>query len=441
MYDRFLNSNKLKKHVSSHVRPRVKFKKKQNDALILLDRGESIFLTGPGGVGKTAVLKSFIANSNKRVAVTSTTGASAVILNGSTLHSFLGIGHGRKSVSVLVKRIMTHNWLKNRWCQVECLIIDEISMMHPSLFDKLEQIARTVRKSSRPFGGIQLIISGDFLQLPCPGTMDLCFQANTWNICVPNVVYLNEIIRQGDQVFRDCLNHVRMGNLTSSTRDILNSRVGVILNNDYGISPTKLYAHNINVDNENNIELNKLAEDDRDFYVYEMAFEIKSSFESRQEFLINKFISYCPIGQRIELCVGAQVMLTKNIDPSSGLSNGSRGIVVKFISDMPVVRFLNGVERTIFMEVWSMDDKGIKILQAHQLPLCVAYAMSIHKSQGGSLDYAEIDLSDIFDYGQAYVALSRVKTLEGLSIIAINYDYIKADPLAVKYYENIIEKT
>lgn len=107
---------------------------------------------------------------------------------------------------------------------------------------------------------------------------------------------------------------------------------------------------------------------------------------------------------------------------------------------MPVVRFLNGVERTIFMEDWSMEENGRIILQANQLPLCVAYAMSIHKSQGGSLDYAEVDLSDIFDYGQAYVALSRVKTLEGLSIISINYDCIKADPLAVNYYKTIIEK-
>ena len=308
-------------------------------------------------------------------------------------------------------------------------------MMHPDLFDKLEYVARAVRGNSKPFGGIQLALSGDFLQLPCIGTMDFCFQAKSWETCVPNVIYLNEIIRQGDTLFQECLNQVRIGNLTDRIKGILNSRVGITLRNEHGIRPTKLYAKNVNVDKENDLELDKLASDGREFYAYEMTYEVYAS--KRRKFLIDRLMRYCSVNSRIELCVGAQVMLTKNMDLPAGLANGSRGIVIDFVSDMPVVKFLNGEQRTILMDVWDLEERGRRVARGYQIPLRVAYAISIHKSQGGSLDYAEIDLSDIFEYGQAYVALSRVKTLAGLSIIAINYDCVQADPLAVRYYQQI----
>jgi ATP-dependent DNA helicase PIF1 len=141
--------------------------------------------------------------------------------------------------------------------------------------------------------------------------------------------------------------------------------------------------------------------------------------------------------ETLQLCIGAQVMLLKNLDIPNGLANGSRGIVLGFVSDMPKVRFLNGEERIIDYNIWEVEENGKEILRAKQVPLKVAYAISIHKSQGCSLDYAEIDLSNIFEYGQAYVALSRVKSLEGLSIIDIDYDYINAHPTATEYYENL----
>jgi len=434
-----MSNNQVSPHESPHARQKlrrrcVKFKKKQNDALKIMNRGESIFITGAGGVGKTSVLKAFIDCAKTRVAITSTTVDSANILKGSLIKDFLGFDHWKDSVSTMTKKIRSYYILRQRWVSIECLIIDEISMIHPTLFDKLEQVSRIIRGNSKPFGGIQLIIAGDFLQLPCEDTMDFCFQAKSWNSCIKNVIYLDQIIRQGEKMFQDCLNNVRIGNLIQDTRNILNSRVGVILKNKHDIRPTKLYARNVNVNRENNNELDKLAEDGRDFYAYEM------TFKTNTKYMINKFIQYCQVEQRIELCVGAQVMLTKNIDQHVGLNNGSRGIVINFVSDMPVIRFLNGIERIIFMDTLTINEKGGRVLEVFQIPVMVAYAMSIHKSQGRSLDYAEIDLSDMYDYGQAYVALSRVKTLEGLSIIAINYDYIKADPVAVKYYKNIIEK-
>lgn len=422
-----------------HQRSRnVTMKDKQRKALTLLQEGQSVFLTGPGGVGKTAVLKSFISNACVNVAVTSTTGTSALLLNGTTLHSFLGIGLGTANVTKLVELITRQRWLLNRWRLVECLIIDEISMMHPDLFDKLEEVARIVRNNRKPFGGIQLALSGDFLQLPCIGTMNFCFQAKSWNECVPNVVYLDEIIRQGDKKFQNCLNSVRIGNISQDVKDILNTRVGVKLTNAFGIKPTKLYSKNMDVERENDMELDLLAEDGREFNAYEMVIDIPAGSRKNREFIIRKFHKYCPVNERIELCIGAQVMLVKNIQLSHGLANGSRGVVLGFDnSNLPIVRFLNGEERTIGMEIWDMDEKNKRVLRAYQLPLRVAYAISIHKSQGCSLDYAEIDLTDVFEYGQAYVALSRVKSLEGLSIVDINYDSIQADPLAVSYYKNL----
>ena len=193
------------------------------------------------------------------IAVTSTTGTSALLLNGTTLHSFLGIGLGTDNIRRLVDKIFNNDWLRKRWILLECLVIDEVSMMHPDLFDKLEEIARIIRNNSKPFGGIQLALSGDFLQLPCIGTMNFCFQAKSWKKCVPNIIYLDEIIRQGDRKFQECLNAVRLGAITERAKKILDSRVGIKLSNGYGIQPTKLYSKNINVEKENDAELDKLA--------------------------------------------------------------------------------------------------------------------------------------------------------------------------------------
>ena len=413
-------------------------KKKQSKALSLLEDGQSIFLTGPGGVGKTAVLKTFINSSTMNIAVTSTTGTSALLLNGTTLHSFLGIGLGTDNIRRLVDKIFNNDWLRKRWILLECLVIDEVSMMHPDLFDKLEEIARIIRNNSKPFGGIQLALSGDFLQLPCIGTMNFCFQAKSWKKCVPNIIYLDEIIRQGDRKFQECLNAVRLGAITERAKKILDSRVGIKLSNGYGIQPTKLYSKNINVEKENDAELDKLAQKGEEFCAYEMDIQTYHSSKCRKDFIIRKFKKFCSAPDYLELCIGAQVMLVKNIDLLHGLANGSRGIVVGFtLEDLPIVRFLNGEERPIGMELWEMEEQDKVILRAYQVPLRVAYAISIHKSQGCSLDYAQIDLSNIFEYGQAYVALSRVKSLRGLSISAIDYDCIQADPVAVAYYKTL----
>lgn len=411
---------------------------KQQKALNSFIERKSVFLTGSAGTGKTSIIKYFVKNYSKyrNISITSTTGTSALLIKGVTLHSFLGIGLGNSSVQQMVEKICGYHWLRKRWLKLECLIIDEISMLDPVLFDKLEEVARVVRDNNIVFGGIQLILSGDFCQLPCVGTDKFCFEAKTWNKVIDETIYLTEIIRQHNTDFQNVLNNVRIGNITENVKEILQSRVGKKLTNDFGIKPTKLYCTNRDVDRINNEELDKLAEDDREFFVYNMKVKFYGNISNKNE-EFRKFKKYCIAAENLELCVGAQVMLIKNLEMKSGLANGSRGVITEFIGERPSVKFLNGESRVIDFHVWDIVKNGKKILCAKQIPLKVAYAISIHKSQGTSLDLVEMDLSDVFEYGQAYVALSRAINLSGLSIINIDYDRIQAHPKAIEFYNSI----
>ena len=413
---------------------------KQEEAYSYMARGENIFITGAGGVGKTALIKMFmkIYHKSRQIVLTSTTGTSALLLNGTTIHSYLGIGYGNNSVDALVDKICVWGWLRKRWLNIECLIIDEISMLDPDLFDKLEEIARRIRRNDKPFGGIQLILSGDFCQLPCVGKDKFCFEATSWNKCIKRTVYLTEIIRQSDTKFQEVLNKVRIGIIDKKVKRVLNSRIGIELQNEYNIKPTKLYSRNCEVDYINDEELDILAKDGRQFYEYVMETILYYNVSNKSN-VKDKFLKNCTAPEVLQLCVGAQVMLLKNLDIQNGLANGSRGVVTEFINDIPVVRFLNGVKRAIDYDIWEVTENEKKILRVNQIPLRVAYAISIHKCQGCTLDYAEIDLSSVFEYGMAYVALSRVKSLDGLSIVDIDYESICTHPMALEYYNSLIE--
>lgn len=437
-----MNLEELKyQMLSKSLKDDIQLTERQNEAYLAMVNGENLFLTGMGGVGKSATLKIFmkVYKSQKNMGITSTTGISALLFNGTTLHSFTGIGLGTGSAENLIKKIMTRSYLRKRWQELEILIIDEISMLSPELFDKLEHIARVVRNNELPFGGIQLILSGDYLQLPVVKCPDFCFEAKSWERCVNKTIYLKEIIRQTELDFQECLNNVRLGNLDKKTKKLLKSRIGVKLENKYGIKPTKLYSTNRSVNVINEQELDELAKTGLEFREYEMEIKINPCVSNKQ-YAREKYRKNCNAIDILQLCVGAQVMLLHNLEIESGLVNGSRGIVIKFVEDIPVVKFLNGQERIIDFHVWEWEESDKKMGSVTQIPLRLAYALTIHRIQGSSLDYVEIDLSNVFEYGQAYVALSRVKNKEGLSISGIDFDKICAHPKALEYYNKLNKK-
>lgn len=412
----------------------IQLNEKQLQAYEYIKKGENIFITGAGGTGKSEIIKIYYNEYkySKKIGLTSTTGTSALLINGQTLHSFLGIGLGKSSIDILVRIILGKSLLKKKWENLQTLIIDEVSMLSPDLFDKLEEMSRIIRKNDDPFGGIQLILSGDFLQLDPIGSNDkLCFHSDSWNDCIKNVIYLQENIRQDNKEFQDCLNEVRIANVSEKSKDLLLSCKDRNLDNKYGIKPTKIYAINKKVDYLNTKELNKLP---KPYYEYDMDVEI---YDKTKAFKIEMYEKRFTGDKVLTLALGAQVMLLYNKDITKQLVNGSRGIVTGFIEDKPIVNFTNGIKSVIDYHNWDIEEDNKIILSFHQIPLKLAYASSIHRNQGQTLDYAEIDLKDVFSYGQVYTALSRVKNHECLSIKNICFLKIIANPYALEYYKSL----
>lgn len=438
--------NKWNNHVDSLAfasATRAKVKKteqnltvSQKKALECILSGKNVFITGQGGCGKTHLINYFVKHykTGKNIAVTSTTGTSALHIHGTTLHSWGGIGLGKGSVSSIVTKIKKKSYLKDRWLNVKILIIDEISMLSPELFDKLEKIAKMVRKSTKPFGGIQLVLTGDFCQLPCVDSEKFCFEAETWNICVNKIICMTENLRQKDLEWQTCLSEIRMGELSKATKSILKKCARRKVKSLKGIIPTMLFPLNADVETINNQYLEKLCEQNGEVNDYEMEVDLYNKKNIQK---LAKFKKDCPAMETLSLTTGCQVMLLWNLDLEQGLVNGSRGIVVKFINDLPLVKFLDGQTRLIDYHTWEYEEEDKKIASIEQLPLKLAWAYSIHKSQGCSLDYVVTDLENIFEYGQAYVALSRVRKSSGLFIKNLRFSKIKTDPYAKRFYQNL----
>lgn len=416
--------------------------KQQKSAFALIDKNKNIFITARGaGCGKTFLLQHIINRYsksfgyNKKIAVTASTGVAAVLISGITLHSWAGIGLGKKPVSSLVREIENDKYKKKRWLETEMLIIDEISLISPILFDKLECIARHVRKNCLPFGGIQLVISGDWLQLPNMDGDNYAFESKAWEKCIDDIVYLTEIKRQHNKEFQDVLNSIRVGKITKQAKKLLRSRLNVSLENEFGIIPTKLYSLNINVERINNRHLNELLKYSNRT---KKTFKINWNPKKKEDREFTKYLKLCNLCENLELCIGAQVMLLINKSQEQGLVNGSRGIIKGFNSeDLPIVKFLNGTEDVIELseKIVEIDNRAIGTFK--QLPLKLGYATTIHKSQGSTLDYVEIDLSNIFELSQAYVGLSRVKSLEGLSILNLDFKKFGVNIKALRYYKKL----
>lgn len=415
--------------------------------------GRNILLHGKAGTGKSTFINKILktpefVDSN----ICATTGTAAVLLDcgATTLHSWAFKDLGDNSIDHYVLAIQKNPIWQLAW-RSKLLIIDEVSMLKIETLDKIEKIARNIRQNEKPFGGLQIMLSGDFLQLPPVETNrkekhennSFCFAHEKFSEWF-QIVDLKKNYRQNtDIAFVDLLDNLRLGKCAVHHQALLSSRMKTHEDNSQvAIQPTKLFTRRVNV---NYINTAKLEELTSELHVYNHSYtitrdqEVVSESNLRPEEISSALKSFDFNSQHeqvLKIRVGAQVMLIKNLDLSIGLCNGSRGVVVDFI-DYPVVEFTNGSRRIIKPELWKVKKIRGLWLQRSQVPLKLAWALTIHKSQGMTLDKAIIDLSDSFEYGQSYVALSRVKNLEGLYLSGLEISKIKAHPFVLKWLKSL----
>lgn len=377
--------------------------------------GSNVFLTGAPGAGKTFVLNEFVGRAmraGKKVAVTASTGIAATHLGGTTIHTWSGLGIRDFLTKEDEKWLEGNDKLIKRYNSTDVLVIDEVSMLHGARLDMLNQSAKILRKSEAPFGGLQVILVGDLFQLPPvtrgPGAIDFVYGSEAWAELNPRICYITEQHRQeGHDGLLNLLEAMRRNELGDEHRMIVGERMGKKPPADLVL--TRLYAHNVDVEGINLQHLSALTTKGKTFKM-----DTKGS-KARIEALTKSVLA----PEMLELKVGAEVMFVAN-NFAEGFVNGSRGIVVGFSGDKPIVELLTG--RTIYVEPhsWTVNEDGKVKAEVSQLPLRLAWAITIHKSQGMSLDAAEVDLSKAFTPGMGYVALSRVRSLDGLYLQGVN---------------------
>ena len=418
---------------------------KQKLALDAMINGENVFITGPGGSGKSHVINIFIQyfreqllDEDQQLFVTSSTGLSSLLINGITIHQYSGLGSASKNLDFYIDRVKKNKNIRNRWRKTKTLIIDEISMISEEFFEKLDLLGQKIRRSQLPFGGIQIILSGDFLQLPPVKSTGFCFESFSWDLSINKTIYFDKIIRQKDKNLQKILNKVRVGMIDDDVKKILDTCLNRKLENKHGIKPTLLFSRKDMVNEYNNEKLQELVELGKETKIYQSSFQFgKQVTEESEDFLKDLINNQYNIDDHLTLTKGTQVMLNAN-NIYEGLANGSRGIIIDFSSDgYPIVHFLNDIIVEIKYKDYKIEDNSDSVTKK-QIPLIHAWAITIHKAQGMSLEYLETDIGhSIFEYGQAYVVLSRIKNLEGLSLLNINYTKIKANPKIIEYYNNI----
>lgn len=461
---------------------------------LVLSQGKSVFFTGAAGTGKSVLLGKLVKALTRKylgdrdyVAVTASTGLAASNISGITLHRFAGIGIGKAPTAKLISDILNNKAKWGRWLKVRVLVIDEISMISSILFDKLDVVARAVRGNDMPFGGIQLVVTGDFFQLPPvlqgsdDGSTRFCFEAKAWTSAIPNTINLTKVYRQKDPILAGMLNEIREGNVTMTTVETFRKLSRPLETDSRNpIMPTELYPLRREADAANAVRMQKLI---GPAHIYNA---LEGGLMKDPE-IRNRLLNDCIAPKSIVLKEGCQVMLIKNIDAT--LINGSQGRIIGFANEdtfrhrrwdhgevetcyerllsgrsyeapeydarvYPVVRFmLKNSESRIELcipEEWSVEryvpdpwttDGWIveKLATRVQVPLILGWALSIHKSQGQTLERVKVDLDRVFEMGQTYVALSRATSLEGLQVLNFDPGKVFVHPKVREFYASVSE--
>ncbi|MDO8443287.1 MAG: AAA family ATPase, partial [bacterium] len=408
----------------------------QSQALSILKTGANVFLTGEPGSGKTHVINEYVAYLRERgiePAITASTGIAATHIGGATVHSWSGIGIKTKLDKHDLNKIISKDYIAKRVRRAKVLIIDEVSMLLPETFSAVDAVCREIKQDQKPFGGMQVVLVGDFFQLPPIKRMNpendeqgellaessalFVYDSSVWKRLDPTVCYLTEQYRQDDKDFLSVLSAIRNNTFCEDHLCHLETRKIEIETVPKGAP--KLFSHNVDVDRVNNDMLAKLPGESKLFTM---------SFHGLDK-LVPVLIKGCLSPENLCLKIGAAVMFTKN-DQKGKFVNGTLGIVEGFdgYSKHPIVKIRNGRRIEVEPTDWMVEENGQVRARITQFPLRLAWAITVHKSQGMSLDEAVMDLSSVFEFGQGYVALSRVRRLSGLYLLGWNKRAFQVHP-------------
>lgn len=417
----------MAKQISGSEVDQIVIRDDQQEAFNLLLSGENVFLSGPAGSGKSFLVRKFLSQFGKnQFPVLASTGAAAVLVGGRTFHSFFGLGIMEGGPEKVFEKSKKDSRLKKRVKEVEGIIIDEVSMISGDVLDLAEKISRYVRGNEHPFGGLRVIAVGDFAQLPPVnknGPRSWCFKHPVWQRAQFQNAFLTTNHRTHDAEFLKILGDVREGKVTDRVQDFLNDKMKTHDESDTGI---RLFPYRKQSEDFNRRQLQKI---NTESFIFPTMYW---GDEGRIEKMKDSF----PIPEALELKVGAEVIFTQN-DPQKRWINGTQGIIQEIKDKRITVQKKSGRDVTVDPVSFDlMNAEGEIVMSATQFPLNLGYATTIHKSQGATLDKVWCDLSQLWEPGQAYVALSRLRDSAGLNLIKWSTSSIRADQEVIRFYQD-----